>query len=147
MPLINCKVELKVKWMKLCVLASDGAENDHVNSNNLTFILKDSKLYLPVVTQSTKGNQKLSKLLTKGFKRSVHWHEYKTKSENKNSTNECPYFFESNFIGVHRLFVLVYSDPDDAKSYTAQTYFSPKCITKNYNIIISGKNFYEPINS
>ena len=27
MPLINCKVELKLKWPKHCVLSVDGADN------------------------------------------------------------------------------------------------------------------------
>ena len=41
--------------------------------------------------------EKLSKILSKGSERSVYWNEYKTKSENKNTTNECRYFLESNF--------------------------------------------------
>ena len=35
------------------------------------------------VSLSAKDNQKLSKLLSKGFERSVYLNEYKTKSENK----------------------------------------------------------------
>ena len=56
------------------------------NVNNI-FTIKDRKLYVPVVTLSAKDNNKLSKLLTKGFERSVYWNEYKTKSENKNTTD------------------------------------------------------------
>ena len=37
----------------------------------------------------------------------------KTKSENKNTTNEYWYSPESNFVGVNRLFVLVYSNQDE----------------------------------
>ena len=33
-------------------------------------------------------NKKLSKLLRKGFERSVYWNEEKTKSGDKNTTNE-----------------------------------------------------------
>ena len=62
----------------------------------------------PVVILSARDNQKLSKLLSKGFERSVYWNGYKTKSENKNTTNEFRYFLESNFAGVIRVFVLVY---------------------------------------
>ena len=62
--------------------------------------MKDTKLYMPVVTLSARGNQKLSKLLSKGSERSVYWNEYKTKFENKNTTNEIRYFFESNLVGV-----------------------------------------------
>ena len=58
-----------------------GADNNYANSNNVIFTIKDTKLYLPVVTLSRKDNHKLSKLLSKGSKRSMYWNEYKTKSE------------------------------------------------------------------
>ena len=38
-----------------------------------------SYLYVPVINLSTKDNQKLSKLLRKGFERSVYSNEYKKK--------------------------------------------------------------------
>ena len=57
--------------------------------------------------------KKLSKLLDKGFERSVYWNECKTKSENKNMTNECRYFLKLNFVGVNTLFALVYSNQDN----------------------------------
>ena len=63
---------------------------------------------------SAKENQKLSKLLRKGFEISVYWNEYKTKREIKNTTNEDRYFFKSNFVGVKRLFVLVYPNQDNS---------------------------------
>ena len=53
-------------------------ENADVNSD-ITFTIKDIKLYVPVVTSSAKGNQKLSKILNKGFERSVYWKKYKIK--------------------------------------------------------------------
>ena len=56
-------------------------------ANNIIFTIKDTKLDVPVVTLSARDNQKLSKLLSKVFERSVYWNEYKTKSENKNTTN------------------------------------------------------------
>ena len=48
---------------------------------------------------------------------SLYWNEYKTKSQNKNTTNEYWYFLDQNFLGVTKLFVLVYLNQDDnAKS-------------------------------
>ena len=97
MPLIKCKVELKLIWRKYCVLSVAGNENNlnkNANANNIIFIIKDTKLYVPVVTLSAKDNQKLSKLLSKRFERSVYWNEYKTKNDNKNTTNEFRYFLE-----------------------------------------------------
>ena len=49
-------------------------------------------------------------MLSKGCERSIYWNERKTKSENKNTTNEYRYFLKSNFVGVNRLFVLVNSN-------------------------------------
>ena len=85
-------------------MSAAGADNlnDNNNANNITFTIKDTKLYIPIVTLSARNNQKLSKLLSKGFKRSVYWNEHKTESENKNTTNEYRYFLKSNFVGVNR---------------------------------------------
>ena len=70
------------------VFSADGADNNNANSNNITFTIKGKKLYVPVLNVSTKDNQKLSKLISIGFERSVYWNRWKTKSENKNTTNE-----------------------------------------------------------
>ena len=109
MSLVNCKVELKLKMRKYYVLAAFGNDNTNANPDNIIFTIKDTKLYAPIVTLSTKDNQKLLQYLSKGLERSMHWNEYKTKSENKNITNEYRYFLESNFVGANRLFVVVYS--------------------------------------
>ena len=63
--------------------------------------------------------------------------------------NEYRHFLESNFVGVNRLFVLVYTDENNnAKRFDAQKYYLSKEIIKNYNVIINGKKFYDqPIDS
>ena len=142
MGLINCKVELKLKWTKLCVLYAAGADNvnGNVNDNINIFTLKDTKLYVPAITLSGRDNQKLSKLLSKGFERSVYWSEYKTKRDDKNTTNEFRYFLELNFVAVNRLFVLVYLNRDnDVKRFKTQRYYLTKGIIRNYNVIVNGK--------
>ena len=116
-----------------------GTDNANGNSNNIIFTIKDAKLYVPVITLSAKGNQKLSKRFCKGSERSVYWNEYKTKSENKNMTNEYRYFFQSNFLGVNVSFVSVYSNQDDnSKKWT---YYLPRGVIDNYNVITNGKTF------
>ena len=110
--LINCRVELKLKRTKF-FLSANGNDNNDANSNNTAFTIKATKLYVPVLTLSAKDKQKLSKFLGKGFERLVHWNEYKTKNENKNTINKYKYFLESKFVGVNRLFVLVYSNQND----------------------------------
>ena len=116
MALINWKVELKLRWARHCVLANAGVKNDDADSNNIItvkyYYYQRHRIYVPVVTLSTKGNLKLSKLLSKGFKRSVYWNEYKTKREDKNMTNVYGYRFKSKFVWVNRLFVLINLNKD-----------------------------------
>ena len=44
MPLINCKINLKLKWTKYCVFCAN--DNDNDNANNIIFTIKDTKLYI-----------------------------------------------------------------------------------------------------
>ena len=90
MSLINCKVELKLKWRKYCVLSPAGADNvngkfnDNGSGNDINFTIKDTKLFVPVVQFLARGNQNLSKLLSKGFERSFYLKKYKTKKWDPN---------------------------------------------------------------
>ena len=69
------------------------------------------------------------------------------KSENKNTTSEYRYFIESNFVGVNRLFALVYLNrDDDVKRFNVRKYYLPKGITGNYIFIIKGKRISLPNN-
>ena len=143
MPLINCNVELNLRWTKYCVLPLGGNDNPNNNTDNIIFTIKDTKLYDPVETLSTRDNQKLSKLLSKGFERSVYWNAYITKSYNKNTTNDFRCFLELNFVEVNRLFTSVYTNHgDNVKWFNARKYYLPKDLIKNYNVITNGKNFY-----
>ena len=45
--------------MEDCVLSTDRADNVDAIYNNITFIIKDTKLYVSVVTLSAKDNQSL----------------------------------------------------------------------------------------
>ena len=69
-------------------MSAAGANNlNKKDSNDIILIIKDIKLYVSVVTLSARDNQKLSKLVSKGFGRLVYWIEYKTKCE-RYMTNE-----------------------------------------------------------
>ena len=48
-------------------LSADGNDNTNNNTDNIIFTIKVTKLYVPVVILSARANQKLSKLLGKGF--------------------------------------------------------------------------------
>ena len=73
--MINGKVELKLKWTKYSVLSVGDKDNEIANDGNayiIIFTIKDIKLYVPLVNLSARDNQKLSKLTSKGFERSVY---------------------------------------------------------------------------
>ena len=131
-----------------CVLTA-GDDNADANPNNIIFTIKDTKLYVPVVNLSARDNKKLSKLFGRVFKGSVYLNEYRTNSENKNTTNDCRCFLKSNFVGVNRLFVLGYSNQNaNFKRFKTQQYYLPKRIIGNYNVIINEKKLYDqPIDS
>ena len=107
-------------------MSAAGADNTDDNPNNIISSIKETKSFVPLVTLSANDNQKPLKLLIKGFARSVYLDEYKTKGEKKNTTNKYRYFLESNFVGVSRLLVLVYSNQDaDSKKFKTQNYYLP----------------------
>ena len=64
MPLINCKVELSLKWYERFLLTA---------ATTATFTITDAKFYVPIVTLSIEDNSKLTKLLNEGFKRPIYW--------------------------------------------------------------------------
>ena len=56
MSLINCKVELKLKWEKHSVSSANPNDNgnDNANANDTVFPIKDTKLCVPVVSLSVR---------------------------------------------------------------------------------------------
>ena len=64
MPLFNCKIKFSLKWYEKCILSNSGA--------GATFKITNTKLYVPVVTLKSEDNTKLSKSLSKRFKRPIN---------------------------------------------------------------------------
>ena len=58
MLLINCKIHFKLNWSKDCVVST---------ITDTTFETTNTKLYILIVTLSSKDNVKLVKLLEEGF--------------------------------------------------------------------------------
>ena len=79
LPLINCKIELSFKWIENSSLTSAAinADANATGAESATFKITHAKLYVPIVTLWSEDNLKLSKLLSKGFKRQIYWNEYK----------------------------------------------------------------------
>ena len=63
MPLINCEINLVLPWSSVCVITNSiGAR---------TFSITHTKLYVPVVSLSTKNNPKLLEQFTCGLKKQL----------------------------------------------------------------------------
>ena len=65
MPLINCKIHLELNSSKDCVMFGTNTYDDgnNVNNRKTTFKITDTRLYVPIVTLSTKDNVNLKKQL------------------------------------------------------------------------------------
>ena len=116
MPLINCKVELSLKWIENCVLTTAAIGTNAKGADSATFKTTDAKLYVPVVTLSAEDHVKLVKQLNEGFNRSVYWNKYKV-INNKvveiaaaNEEKHIRDLLDSSYHGVKRLFVLAYDN-------------------------------------
>ena len=93
MPLINCKVELSLKWDENCILQQ---------------LIQN---FVPIVTLSAEDNVKLSKLLGEGFKRPIYWNQYKVIPNKTYDANGCiRELLDSSYQGIKRLFVLAYGN-------------------------------------
>ena len=59
-----------------------------------TFQITDTKLYVPVVTLSTKNDKKLLEQLKSGFKRTVKWNKYRSQMTVQNNNNNLNYLID-----------------------------------------------------
>ena len=157
MPLINSEIHLELNWNNNCVMYGADANADG-NDRETTLKITSTKLYVPIVTLSTKHNVNLTKQLNEGFKRLVYWNEYKSKIESKEAdkNNLTRFPLDASFQGTNRLFALAFNkttenDNEVPASNTAnrvqrdshRKYFLPRVDTTNYNVLIDGRNFYD----
>ena len=134
--LINCEINLILTLSANCVIVSTNVAN-----HNATLAISDTKLYVPVVTLSTKDNAKLLQQLKSGFKRVINWNKYLSKPELLAQNPSLNHLVEPNFQGVNRLFILVFEN--DTQEPSAKGYYLPNVEIKDYNIMIDGKNFVD----
>ena len=165
MPLVNCKIDLELTWHKDCMISSANAAANRV----VSFMITDIKLYVRIVTLSTKDNTNLTKQLNEGFKRTIYWNQYMSKpcpATSHKKTDITRFFLDTASQGVNRLFVLAFentcaADPAvDANNPAPQNradnrvtrngyrkYFVPRVDMASYNVLIDSRNFYDqPIN-
>ena len=152
-PLINWEINLTLAWSENFVLTSK-ATRDAVpaqggnpavtrvnNPTNATFKITDTKLYVPVVTLSTKDDNNFLEQLKSGFKRTIKWNKYRSEMTNQTKTNHLNNLIDPTFIKVNRLFVLSFENEEGRTSFSK--YYVPKVEIKDFNVLIDGKSFFD----
>ena len=109
------------------------------------FAITETKLYVSIVTLSTKDNEKLLQQLKSGFKKTISWNKYESSMKTFAQNRYLNYLINPSFQGVNRLFILAFENENDRTSHS--TYYLPKVELKDY-VMIDGRNFFDqPINS
>ena len=108
MPLINCEVNLILTWSKDCVITNSAGERK--------FAITETKLYVPVVTLSTKDNEKLLQQLKTGFKKLISRKKYESSIKTFAQKRYLNYLINPSFQGVNRLFVLAFENENGRTS-------------------------------
>ena len=92
MPLINYAVSLILSWSENCVIT--GLEKRTITNTprdssptNATFKIKETKLYVPVVTLSTENDKTLLEQLRTEFQRTIKWSKYRSEMTNQTKNN------------------------------------------------------------
>ena len=144
MPLINCEVELDIKWSENCVLIE---EVDHMIG--ISFIITSIKLYVPVVSLSINDNIKFLENIKLGFKRTVSWNKYRSEITTQPKNNNLDYLIDPTFRNINRLFVLLFKNShNDPKRYSFDKYCMQLVKIRDFNALINNKPFFDqPVKS
>ena len=110
-------------WSENCVITSkatreadpdaDPAVAGINNPTNATFKIKDTKLYVPVVTLSAENDNKLLEQLKAGFKKTIKWNKCRSEMSNQTKNNNLNYLIDPTFTNANRLFVLSFENEAD----------------------------------
>ena len=147
MVLINCEVSLILTWSKNCVLTSEAIRNAEPGVNAINypagapFKIKDTKLYVPVVTLSAENDNKLLKQLKTGFKRTITWNKYRSAMSNQDRNKNLNFLIDPTFTNVNGLFVLSFENEEDRTSF--EKYYERKIEIRDFNVLINQKPFFE----
>ena len=115
-----------------------------LTSVKLIFQIKDTQLYVPVVTLSKENDIKLLEQLKSGFKRTIKWNKYRSQMTIQAQNNNLNYLIDPTFTNVNRLFVLSFPRNNNTDSrYSYSNYYVPKVKINDFNVLIDGKSFFD----
>ena len=97
-----------------------------------TFTITEAKFCVPIVTLSTENNEKLSKLLSERFKRSVCWNKKNLIPNDMFDKNDyIRELLDVNYQGAKRLCVLVFCFLFVCSAVSDRRYFHPRVNVEN----------------
>ena len=100
-------------WSKDCVITNSTGKGK--------FAITEAKLYVTVVTLSTKDNEKLIQQLKSGFTKTIRWNKYESRIKTFAQNRYLNYLINPRFQGVNILFVLAFENENDRTSHS--TYY------------------------
>ena len=135
MPITNCEINLILTWSYKCVLSND--------TKATTFAITDTKLYVLLVTFSSKDNANLLQQLKSS---TINWSKYQSKVTIQLLNPYLDHLLDPIFQGVNRLFGLLFEITTDRTVHTK--YYLPTVEIKDYNVMFNRQNFFnQPVKS
>ena len=146
MPLINCDIELDLRWARNSVIydisrtfrvvpnANPVGYEVATQTTSGTFQINNVKLYVPVVTLSNNDNIKFLEKIKQGFKRTISWNKYRPEIITQAKNNNLDYLIDPTFGNTNRLFVLPFKNGnDDPTRDSFDRYYMPLVEIKDFN--------------
>ena len=147
--IIHLKEFLLVYITNITTTDAQGDNPEIAALTSETFEIRDTKLYVPVVTLSSENNNKLTQQLKTEVKRTVKWKKFSSEMSNQTVNNNLNYLIDSTFTNVNRLFILSFKkehgndDEDESARNSFKKYYVPKFGIKYFNVLINGKPVFE----
>ena len=153
--MINCEIELELRWTKNCVISEISRTFRVVDPNANPVVyqvvtattraicrINNAKLYVPVAMLSINGNIKFLENINQGFRRAISWNKYRSEITTQPKNNNLDYLIDPTFRNINILFVLSFKNGDyDPTRYYFEKYYMPLVEIKDFNPLINNKPF------
>ena len=131
LPLINCEIELNLKWTKTCVVSEISRTFMAVDPNANPFEyevstataggtpqINNTRLFVPVVMLPINNNVNFLENIKQGYKRKISWKRYRSEIITQPKNNNLDYLIHLTIRNINRLFVISFkNDYDDPLIY------------------------------
>ena len=133
LPLLNCEVELDLKWSEICLLMEDDG-----NITEATFQITSSKRYVPVVTFYINDCMKMLENIKQGFQMKKSWNKYRSEWTIQPKRKNLDYMIDSIFRNINWLFTPLFkNDDNDSTRNSLIRYYMPLVEIKDFNALMA----------